>query len=516
MLYEDKFLRAQNTEQIWQRYCGFLDLSIDEFMQIQKGLLLNQIELVADNPLAKKLVGRIPQSVEEFRSHVPLTTYDDYAPYLDNRNEESLAAKPAYWIYTSWKRGTFKWVPWTLRFDEVSCRDIITAFVIASATRRGEVNLQPNDRVLLTLPQRPFASASLAFSMLQRSSLQPILSLEEAGRATLNKKTEEEFHQALAKDVDFVVCMSSILHRTTAEYSRLFSMLKPSWHLLFKLHPKVLFRLLRASLKRGDKKGLIPKDLIPKDLWSPKAIISWGTDTSIYQDELSEKWGKPLYQFYGSSEAGFLATQSWRRRGLTFFPDSAFLEFIPKDDGASQEILTLDELKPGKQYELIITSFYGMPFLRYRSGDLIRVVSLADGEAGINLPQIVIEGRSDQVIDLFSIARLDEETISQAIDGLGDCKDWVARKEYDHGEPILHIYIGLEGKADGLAEGIHRRLRAIDQHYREAVYTMRINPVRVTPLSKRSFQHNELDHHLNVSDSVIQQLIQQSEGKDEL
>lgn len=65
-------------------------------------------------------------------------------------------------------------------------------------------------------------------------------------------------------------------------------------------------------------------------------------------------------------------------------------------------------------------------------------------------------------------------------------------------------------------ERIHRHLRAIDRHYREAVYTMRVNPIRVTPLSERSFQHNELDHHLNISDSVIQQLIQQGEGKNEL
>jgi hypothetical protein len=489
-------------EQTWQRYCGFLDISIEEFMQIQRSLLHDQLKLVADSPLTTKLTGEIPTNLEKFRSIVPLTTYDDYTDYLNNHNEASLNVKPAYWIFTSWTRGTYKWIPWAARFDKVSCQHLIAALIIASASRKGEVNLQPKDKMLLTIPPRPFASASLAFSMLQCSSFQPILSLDEAERVTLKKKIELEFNQALAKDIDFVICMSSILHRTTEEYIRLFSTIKPSWRLLFRMHINVLFRLVCAFIR-----GRVGNGLLPKDLWSPKAILSWGTETAIYQDELSERWGKSLYQFYVTSEAGFLATQSWTRRGLTFFPDSAFLEFIPQDDGASQKTLLLDELESGKLYELVVTSFYGMPFLRCRLGDLIRVVSLADDQAGINLPQITIEGRNDQVIDLHSIARLDTETISMAMNGSEvDCKYWVVCKEYDHGDPILRFYIELEENTDHLPDKIHRCLKTIDKHYREAVYTMKNNPIRVTSLPKGSLQHSNLNHQVNVSTSVLQQL----------
>lgn len=506
MRQEDWYFTELSNEEIWQRYCGFLDLAIDEFMEIQEHLLMEQLELAVDSSLGKNIMGdNRPKSLEEFRRVIPLSTYKDYVPYLDNYDDRFLAVKPAYWIHTSWTKGSYKWVPWTPRFDEVSCGDIIAAFILASATRKGEIRLKPNDKVLLTLPPRPFASASLALSMIQRSSLQPILSVEEAEEATLDKKIEREFHEALVKDIDFVICMSSILSHTTSEYTRLSSMIKPSWRLLLKLHRKVLFRLIRSFLMRRSVNGLFPKDL-----WSPKAIIGWGTDTSMYHDELLEKWGKPLYQFYACSEGGFLATQSWNRKGLVFFPDSAFLEFLPQDDAASPETLLLNELEPGKQYELVITSFYGMPFIRYRLGDLIRVVSLADDDAGIKLPQIAIDGRIDQIVDLFSIARLDEDTISQAIDDLNaECKGWVARKEYDHSEPVLHLYIELEGETDDLPHRIHRRLRAIDRHYREAVHTMKANPIRVTCLPKGSFQHNEWNHSLNVSDSVIQQLTKQ-------
>ena len=83
MLSEDKYFRDLTEAKLWQRYCGFLDLSIDEFMDIQEELLMDQIDRVADSVLGKKIMGkRKPKSVEEFRRMVPLTTYDDYEPYL--------------------------------------------------------------------------------------------------------------------------------------------------------------------------------------------------------------------------------------------------------------------------------------------------------------------------------------------------------------------------------------------------------------------------------------------------
>ena len=88
MLPEDRFFQTLNKEAVWQRYCGFLDLSMEEFMEIQRRLLLEQIELVANSPLYRIITQRKkPQSVEEFRKVVPLTTYDNYEPYIGNCQE---------------------------------------------------------------------------------------------------------------------------------------------------------------------------------------------------------------------------------------------------------------------------------------------------------------------------------------------------------------------------------------------------------------------------------------------
>ena len=83
---KDELLRTGNQERIWQKYCGFLDLSLAEFMEIQEHLLMDQIELVYDSSLAKNLMPEKPRDVAEFRRLVPLTTYDDYAAFLDEKN----------------------------------------------------------------------------------------------------------------------------------------------------------------------------------------------------------------------------------------------------------------------------------------------------------------------------------------------------------------------------------------------------------------------------------------------
>ena len=114
MLSEDKYFQTLTEAELWQRYCGFLDLSIDEFMAIQKELLMDEIERVADSLLGKKIMGnQKPKSVEEFRQMVPLTTYDDYEPYLSEQNEDVLAEKPLFWTHSAGRGGYFKWIPYS-------------------------------------------------------------------------------------------------------------------------------------------------------------------------------------------------------------------------------------------------------------------------------------------------------------------------------------------------------------------------------------------------------------------
>ena len=102
MRFEEK-LKEFPKEAIWSEYCGFLDLDIKEYMQIQNRLLLEQIRLWSRSPLGQSfLKGKYPGTIEEFRAMVPLTTYDDYADVLLARRKEMLPEEPVIWIQTTW------------------------------------------------------------------------------------------------------------------------------------------------------------------------------------------------------------------------------------------------------------------------------------------------------------------------------------------------------------------------------------------------------------------------------
>ena len=57
MLTEDKYFESLSKDEIWERYCGFLNLTIDEFMEIQQELLMDQIDQLATSKLGKLIIG---------------------------------------------------------------------------------------------------------------------------------------------------------------------------------------------------------------------------------------------------------------------------------------------------------------------------------------------------------------------------------------------------------------------------------------------------------------------------
>ena len=79
MKFEEK-LKERKDWELWKEYCGFLDLTIDEFMAIQNRLMLEQIRKWKASGIGKTILkGRNPETIEEFRKMVPLTSYEDYA-----------------------------------------------------------------------------------------------------------------------------------------------------------------------------------------------------------------------------------------------------------------------------------------------------------------------------------------------------------------------------------------------------------------------------------------------------
>ena len=228
-------------------------------------------------------------------------------------------------------------------------------------------------------------------------------------------------------------------------------------------------------------------------------MITFGIDGSIYREKIKDMWGRYPLDFHGCTEAPLIATQTWDYQGMTFIPQLNFFEFIPqkesiksRDNPAYQPTtLLMDEIKPGN-YELVITSFHGGPFVRYRLGHLVKITALRNEKLNIDIPQMVFLTRVDDQIDIAGFTRLSEKAIWQAIENTGlTYVDWTARKE-TNGIPALHLYIELKGDngttMQEVTSRIHEELKKLDTPYAELELFTGLRPLVVTELASNSFQ----------------------------
>lgn len=526
MLSEDEYFKTLTENDLWQRYCGFLDLSADEFVEVQSGLLMEEIQLVADSVLGKKIMGeKKPKSVDEFRQLIPLTTYEDYEPYLSERREDALAYKPTLWCHSSGKGGAFKWIPHGIEFPEVLAKAFLTILILAVAEKKGEVGISPGMRGLFVVAPPPYASGFIVQALADCFSFQPIPPLETIETMEFQDRVKAGFRMALRDGVDVMAGLTSTLYKMGESMSEQTQEMQFSSSML---HPKIILRLLRALLLSKKAKRAI----LPKDMWPLKAILASGVDTPIYKDGVKDYWGKEPYEFYGGSETFLVGLQDWNRKGMVFYPYCAFLEFIPYEEALQQQAaedyhpatVLLNEVEEGRLYEVVVTQFYGMPLLRYRLRDVVKFISLKDSEAGVNLPHFYFQRRVGETINIGGIADLDEKTIWQALVNTKlKFVDWTACKESEQNQSLLRLYLELEEDRDigDVETMIDEQLKVVDVSYRDIEPYLKQQPVRVTLLSPGTFQSYteerrkegaDLAHlkpkHMNASDAVLQRLIQ--------
>jgi len=442
-----ELLRQGRNEELWQMCCGFLSLNLEQFMVIQKRLLLEQIELLNRCALGNKIMrGAKPQTVEEFREQVPLTTYADYCPELIEKREDVLPVKPAFWVHTSGRSGEYpcKWVPIMPAYSHDLSVIMCGVGILSSCKGWGDTSQLPeHPKIVYTVAPRPYMTGALASMLEQQTPVDYLPALEEAEDLSFEDRIKLGFKQALSQGLDYFFGLSMVLVVVGNKFSQ------PSDKVDIRpllSQPKALFRLIRGLAKSK----LARRPMLPKDLWPVKGIMSGGLDSGVYRDKIKELWGRYPLDTYTGTEGGIIATQTWDYESMTFIPNLNFLEFIPEkehfkwqlDHSYQPKTVLLDELKAGENYEIVITNFHGGALVRYRVGDMIRVTSLRNEKLGIDIPQMVFERRADDLLD-FVFIRLTEKVIWQAIENTGVAyEDWTAYKKA--GEPVLSLFIELK------------------------------------------------------------------------
>ncbi len=531
MLSEDKYFQDLTKEELWQRYCGFLDLSVDEFMEIQRRLLMDEIDLVCDSLLGKKIMGnQKPRSIDEFRHFVPLTTYDDYEPYLSERRDDALSVKPITWIHSAGTGGRFKWIPHGPEIVDMMVKSYVACLILGSCQKKGEINIGPGLRFLIIIAPPPYTSGFVIPAFIQRFSSRLMPPAYEADRMEFPERMKKGIQMALKDGVDVIGALASVLAKMGETFGQQPGGMKLSpWM----LHPKVLLRFMRAWLISKKERRAI----LPKDLWRLKNIFVSGLDTDLYKDAVVHYWGSVPFEVYAGTEALVYALQTWNGKGMVFLPEMAFFEFLPYEElNKMQEnnnyqpaTVLLNEVEEGKLYEVVISHFYGMPLLRYRTNDIIKVIAKRDEEAEINLPHVVFQRRVGAEIGLAGLARLDEKTIWQSIINTGiKHADWSACKEYDQNQVFLRLYIELKEnlEAEEVARRLDEQLKVDDTDYKDIGSYLDYQPIRVTLLSQGTFRQYVEERlkegadlamlkpaHINPAPTIIQRLLELSESK---
>jgi hypothetical protein len=491
-------IRMEEYGKIWDKYCGFLELSLDEFMQIQERLLLEQIELLSDCELGKRImgVGVKPSTIEEFRRLVPLTTYDDYADILLNRREEALPSKPKYWMQTTWKGGTHpvKVAPYSENMIKEHTKCFIASLILSTCKEKEVFSLREEDKFLYGMAPLPYLTGLAPHVLKEEINFNYLPDIEKAESLSFEERNRVGFEMGLQKGIDIFFGLSSVLVRIGESFAGGSKERRGK----FKLpsNPKMLYKLIKAVVKSK----ISGQPILPKHIWNMKGIICAGTDTHAFKDKIEYYWGKKPLEIYGGTEITTVATEAWSGKGLTFFPDVNFLEFIPEKDSIRSledksykpQTLLFNQIEPGERYEIVTTKFRGGAFVRYRVGDIIECLSLGNAECGIKLPQVAFVDRVASVIDLAGFTRITKNTVEEALKRSKlPVHDWTASKEYIEDNPVLHLYIELKGKS--LSESLVKEklkyiLSDLDPDFRDIQLLLGRDPLKVTLVKHGAFE----------------------------
>ncbi|HHW25673.1 MAG TPA: GH3 auxin-responsive promoter family protein [Bacillota bacterium] len=512
MNFEEKLRRGLKKE-LWNEYCGFLDLDIDSYMRIQYRLMEEQIRMWTASGLGKALLGKSVSSVEEFREVMPLTDYNDYADILLNKRADMLPDEPIIWIQTTWEGGKhpIKVAPYTRGMLDVFKNNVLACMIMSCAEGRGKFNLKPGDKMLYALAPLPYATGLFPVALDEELYIEFLPPVKEAVSMSFSERNKKGFKLGMNKGIDFFFGLGSVAYYVSTSLSAVTSggsrsKTKDAQRAADKTHvpmtPAAALRYLRAKM-RAAREG---REILPRDLFKLKGFMVAGTDNACYRDDLERMWGVRPLELFAGTEPSCIGTETWSRSGFYLFPDTCFYEFIPEsemeknlaDPGYKPCTCLLNEVRPGEKYELVISVFKGGAFMRYRVGDVYRCVGLENPEDGTKIPRFNYVDRIPTVIDIAGFTRITENSISDVIEvsGLG-VADWVAAKEFTETKrPFLHMYVELSREAvtsgavsrEILRDRLTIYFKYVDSDYNDLKRILGIDPLEITVLRCGTFE----------------------------
>lgn len=252
---------------------------------------------------------------------------------------------------------------------------------------------------------------------------------------------------------------------------------------------------LRAAFAASpDGSGVLPR-LWPRLTYV--ACIYTGT-FSVYEEAVRRFAGHlPLFNVgYGMSETIVATSVGPDDPRYLLYPRAGYLEFIHEDHIGLDDppTLTMDELEPGHLYEIVTTNFGGL--YRYRTADVIEVVGRRH-----RTPVIEFRHRANVLMNFNAEMMTEDVAFGALLDGVGDIGnrlvDYTIRPGAETFPPHYAYYAELAGPVDAAAharlnDAVERRLGERNPRYEDRVRMGRLLPARVHVVGPGSFSDFEL------------------------
>ena len=356
-------------------------------------------------------------SVEAFRRTVPLSTYADYAPYVERmmRGERNLmyTGRNVRYCTSSGSVGKPKMLPksvsdlWKMQCIGFSC-SVATA---AHDLRRKKGIRMPRQVGLLTMAltghTAPDGKKINDAGQVPLDYLKCIMPLFCTSPLSLMYPTREQLLDMPYLQLRFALEDQSVSYLGSLVITLLttmFDYLEHNWQMLCDdiekgvIDPSVRVtpelraeysKKLRPNPARADElrrvfqKGF--DDPVAPRIW-PRLCWVYGMVSStlkVYVEKLRRYIGPdiPIHNMgYGAAEGFFAMATELDADDYVLLPHCVFFEFIPVDDNDPNaedehpQTLLLHELEIGKKYEVVITNSSGL--YRYRMFDVVRVTRM--------------------------------------------------------------------------------------------------------------------------------------------
>jgi len=145
-------------------------------------------------------------------------------------------------------------------------------------------------------------------------------------------------------------------------------------------------------------------------------------------------------------------------------------------------------LEVGSKYEPVVTNFYGGCVFRYRTGDLVEVVSLRDETNGFDLPMIRFFSRADNVINLSGMIRLNEKACWRVLEKSGvQYKDWLVTKEVRDEKIFIRFYVETFEPRRRVRNRLRKAAAKTVATFEEIPEVLGYNPLDVSILTEGTF-----------------------------